>query len=63
MTIVKLEREYLKFIRENKTKFHEEGIGLFFYYKGFYVFIPITSKKRIIPTDKNFKIDKKNKIN
>ncbi|MGL4863498.1 Fic family protein [Cetobacterium sp.] len=59
MIIAKLDKKYLEFIQNIKPNFHKSGIGLFLYYRDSYIFIPITSQKRLIPPGKDIKLDKK----
>lgn len=59
MIIAKLDKKYLEFIQSIKPNFHKSGVGLFLYYKDSYIFIPITSQKKFVPSGKNNKLDKK----
>ncbi|MGL4568989.1 MAG: Fic family protein, partial [Fusobacteriaceae bacterium] len=58
MKIVKLDKDYLEFIRTEKPDLHEFGIGLYLYYKDNNIFIPMTSQKRDIYLRKDGKVDR-----
>lgn len=47
MKIVKLETKFKKYIQDKNNNLNQEGIGLYFYFNGNWIFIPITSQKRI----------------
>lgn len=63
MIIAKLDKKYLEFIQGIKPNFHKSKIGLFLYYRDSYIFIPITSQKRLIPLGKDIKVRIKFTIN
>ncbi|MGL6064708.1 MAG: Fic family protein [Fusobacteriaceae bacterium] len=42
--IIKLKDHYFKHMSTRYPKLHNENIGIYFFYEGFFIFIPITSK-------------------
>lgn len=60
MKIVKLKQEFKEYILDRNQYMNLEGIGLYFYLNGDWIFTPITSKKRKFQENDNryFSIDK-----
>lgn len=58
MKIVKLDKDYLEFVRSEKQDLHEFGIGLYLYYKDNHIFIPMTSQKIDLYARKDGKVYK-----
>ena len=46
MKIVKLKQEFKEYIMNKNQYMNREGIGLYFYLNGAWIFIPITSRRR-----------------